>query len=113
MFRVAENFTLFNGKSLEFEGLHVGKLKKCSFFVMKRSYSFVKDYESRENYEKNFKVLNNEMVEILGNLDVKDIPSFEKNITVVLLDEPKTESEPEPMTFRKWRENRIKNHNQG
>ena len=110
MFRVAENFTIYNGNKLNgsIKGLTVGEVKKHAIMAVKRECSFVKDYESRENYEKNFTVLNDDMVNILTQFGVSDISAYENKIEVVLLDEPKTTTSEEPMTWRKWHEERIK-----
>ena len=107
MFRVAEEFTV--GKDINLKekipGLSVGKPTHKigdGLFVVYRQCHFVKDYGTRENYEKNFKLLNDEMSNILFKLGVKNIPSYEKRIKVYLLDEPVEV----PMTFRKWHEMR-------
>ncbi len=91
MFRVAEYFTIYNGNKLgsPIKGLTVGEAKKHAIMVVKRGCSFVKDYESRENYEKNFTVLNDDMVNILTQFGVSDISAYENKIKVVLLDEVK------------------------
>lgn len=113
MFRVSENFKVVNPKILEepIEGLSVGEAKHNSPISVIRGYTLTIDYGTKENYEKNFTVLNTKMVEVLGKLGVT--VAYDKlDIKVVLLDEPKepkpTTSE-EPMTWRKCHEERIKN----
>lgn len=107
MFRVAEAFRVGKDINLieKIPGLHIGKPTHKigdGLFVVYRDCHFVKDYDTRENYEKNFMILNDEMTNILSRLGVKNIPSYEKRIKVYLLDEPAEE----PMTFRKWHEMR-------
>lgn len=113
MFRVAENFKVVNPKKLEepIEGLMVGEAKRNSPISVICGCTLTIDYGTKENYEKDFTVLNDKMVEVLGKLGVT--VAYDKlDIKVVLLDEPK-EPKPiiseEPMTWRKWHEERIKN----
>lgn len=113
MFRVSENFKVVNPKTLEepIEGLSVGEAKRNSPISVIRGYTLTIDYGTKENYEKNFTVLNDKMTEVLGKLGVT--VAYDKlDIKVVLLDEPK-EPKPitseEPMTWRKWHEERLKN----
>ena len=116
MFRVSENFKVVNPKTLEepIEGLSVGEAKRNSPISVIRGYTLTIDYGTKENYEKNFTVLNDKMTEVLGKLGVT--VAYDKlDIKVVLLDEPK-EPKPitseEPMTWQKWHkwhEERLKN----
>ena len=108
MFRVAEAFRVGKDITLieKIPGLHIGKSTHKigdGLFVVYRECHFVKDFGSRENYEQSFKILNDEMSNILSKLGVKDISSYEKRIKVYLLDE----TVEEPMTFRKWHEMRL------
>lgn len=113
MFRVSENFKVVNPKKLEksIEGLSVGDAKRNSPISVIRGYTFTIDYGTKENYEKNFTVLNDKMTEVLDKLGVT--VTYDKlDIKVVLIDEPKEPksiTSEEPMTWQKWHEERIKN----
>ena len=63
MYRVSQFFWIYNGNSLRepIKGLYVGPAEKRSFMVVRRRCRFVKDYGSRENYEKSFSVHNDEI----------------------------------------------------
>ena len=104
MFRVMEEFRVWGGvKPVVVDGLSIGKPRRGdSFFCIVRDCIYVKDYDTRENYEKDFTVLNDDLVGILRKLGYTDPKShgFEKRVHVYLIDEPMEE----PMTFRKWRE---------
>jgi len=104
MFRVMEEFRVWGGvKPVVVDGLSIGKPRRGdSLFCIVRDCIYVKDYDTRENYEKNFTVLNDGLVEVLHRLGFDDskLQGFEKRVHVYLLDE----CMEEPMTFRKWRE---------
>lgn len=114
MFRVAENFKVVNPKKLEepIEGLTVGEAKRNSPISVVRGYTLTLDFETKESYEKDFKILNERMLEVLDKLGVLEESVRNIEIKVSLLDEPKAAkptSSEEPMTWRKWHEERIKN----
>ena len=114
MFRVAENFRVVNPKKLEepIEGLTVGEAKRSSPISVVRGYTLTLDFETKESYEKGFKILNERMLEVLDKLGVLGESVRNIEIKVSLLDEPKaakSTSSEEPMTWRKWHEERIKN----
>lgn len=112
MFRVREEFAIHSEtkvNNVEVAGFSVGSerpSKEHKYDI--RICGFIKDYGTRENYEKNFKVLNEDFVNAiqkkLGVLD-KDVPLYENKVTVILIDD----TAEEPMTWRKWHEERIKN----
>lgn len=107
MFRVAEEFTVnANINEIEADGLSIGKKKKGQgLFVEVRDCVFVKDYESRANYDKTFKVLNDDLVDILKGMGYgeESIENFGSRVKTRLLDEPASE----PMTWRKWHEEKA------
>ena len=92
MYRVAQSFWVYNGHKLNepIEGLSVGPVEQRSFMVVRRPCRYVKDYGTRENYEKSFTILNDEIVSILRKLGAieKVIPTYKEKIRVYLLDEP-------------------------
>ncbi len=110
MFRVREEFVIAtnaNVGSAELAGFDLGSERPpChEYHYSTRICGFTKDYGTRENYEKNFKILNDDFVNAiqkkLGVSD-EDVPLYEKKVTVILLDDkPK-----EPMTWKKWHEER-------
>lgn len=113
MFRVREEFVIHANatvNSVEVVGFNVGserpsKEHKASIRVC----GFVKDYGTRENYEKNFKVLNEDFVNALKtklSVSDEDLPLYENKVKVILLDGI---SDTVPMTFRQWHEERNKN----
>ena len=91
MYRVSQSFWIYNGRKLiePIEGLSVGPAEKRSFMVVRKPCRYIKDYGTRENFEKNFSVLNDEIVEILRKLGVIEevIPTYKDKISVTLLDE--------------------------
>ena len=91
MYRVLESLWVYNGRKLiePIEGLSVGPVEKRSFMVVRKSCRYVIDFGTRENFEKNFSVLNDEIVEILRKLRVieKVIPTYKDKIKVKLLDD--------------------------
>ena len=91
MYRVSQSFWVYNGRKLNepIEGLYIGPVEKRSFMVVRKPCRYIKDYGTRENFEKNFSVLNDEIVEILRKLGVteKIIPTYKDKIRVTLLDE--------------------------
>ena len=91
MYRVLESFWVYNGRKLNepIEGLYIGPVEKRSFMVVRKPCRYIKDYDTRENFEKNFSVLNDEIVEILRKLGVieKVIPTYKDKIKVKLLDD--------------------------
>ena len=91
MYRVSQSFWIYNGRKLNktIEGLYIGPVEKRSFMVVRKPCRFIKDYGTRENFEKNFSVLNDEIVEILRKLGVIEevIPTYKDKISVTLLDE--------------------------
>ena len=111
MFRVREEFVIYakaEVSSVEVPGFNIGSVRPCK----ERKYDiricgFIKDYGSRENYEKNFRILNEDFVNAiqkkLGVAD-EDLPVYERKVTVRLLDD----KPEEPMTWRKWHEERIR-----
>ena len=84
MYRVSQFFWIYNGNSLRepIKGLYVGPAEKRSFMVVRRRCRFVKDYGSRENYEKSFSVHNDEINDILKKLGVnsKSIPNYKIDV---------------------------------
>ena len=91
MYRVSQSFWVYNGRKLNesIEGLYIGPVEKRSFMVVRKPCRYIKDYGTRENFEKNFSVLNDEIVEILRKLGVieKVIPTYKDKIKVKLLDD--------------------------
>ena len=91
MYRVSQAFWVYNGRKLNepIEGLYVGSAEKRSFMVVRRLCRYVKDFGTRENFEKNFTILNDEIVNILRKLGVIEevIPTYKDKIRVTLLDE--------------------------
>ena len=91
MYRVSQAFWVYNGRKLNkpIEGLYVGSAEKRSFMVVRRPCRYVIDFGTRENYEKNFTILNDEIVNILRKLGVIEevIPTYKDKIRVTLLDE--------------------------
>ena len=91
MYRVSQAFWVYNGRKLNepIEGLYVGSAEKRSFMVVRRPCRYVKDFGTRENFEKNFTILNDEIVNILRKLGVIEevIPTYKDKIRVTLLDE--------------------------
>ena len=91
MYRVSQSFWIYNGRKLiePIEGLSVGPAEKRSFMVVRKPCRYIKDYGTRENFEKNFTILNDEIVSILRTLGVteKVIPTYKDKIRVTLLDE--------------------------
>ena len=91
MYRVSQSFWIYNGRKLNktIEGLYIGPVEKRSFMVVRKPCRHIKDYGTRENFEKNFSVLNDEIVEILRKLGVieKVIPTYKDKIKVKLLDD--------------------------
>ena len=91
MYRVSQSFWIYNGRKLiePIEGLSVGPAEKRSLMVVRNPCRYIKDYGTRENFEKNFSVLNDEIVEILRKLGVieKVIPTYKDKIKVKLLDD--------------------------
>ncbi|MBQ5472831.1 MAG: hypothetical protein IIT58_12635 [Treponema sp.] len=94
IYRVIETFVIPAIEGVE-------EVRKDGFVILKHESSeydyplfecsFWKDYGTRENYEKNFKVLNDEFVAALKKrLGVKDedVPLYEDKVYVVLEDEP-------------------------
>lgn len=94
MYRVSQSFWIYNGRKLNepIEGLYIGPVEKRSFMVVRKPCRYIKDYGTRENFEKNFSVLNDEIVEILRKLGVieKVIPTYRDKIRITLLDEPQS-----------------------
>ena len=90
MYRVAQSFWVYNGRKLNepIEGLSVGPVEKRSFMVVRRPCRYVKDYGTRENFEKSFTILNDEIVSILRKLGVieKVIPTYKDKIRVEFFD---------------------------
>ena len=86
MYRVLESFWVYNGRKLiePIEGLSVGPVEKHSFMVVRKPCLYIKDYGTRENFEKNFSVLNDEIIEILRKLGVIEevIPTYKDKIKV-------------------------------
>lgn len=104
MFRVREEFVIHakaKVNSVEVKGFDLGserpsKEHKCSVRVC----GFIKDYGTRENYEKTFKILNEDFVNaIQKKLGVKDedVALYENKVSVILLDDFE-----KPKTFREW-----------
>lgn len=93
MYRVSQSFWIYNGRKLNepIEGLYIGPAEKRSFMVVRKPCRYIKDYGTRENFEKNFTILNDEIANILRKLGVteKVIPTYENKIRVTLLDESK------------------------
>ena len=91
MYRVSQSFWIYNGRKLNepIEGLYIGPGEKHSFMIVRTPCRYIKDYGTRENFEKNFSVLNDEIVEILRKLGVIEevIPTYKDKISVTLLDE--------------------------
>lgn len=91
MYRVLESFWVYNGRKLiePIEGLSVGPVEKRSFMVVRKSCRYVIDFGTRENFEKSFTILNDEIVNILRKLGVNEkvIPTYKDKIRVTLLDE--------------------------
>ena len=91
MYRVSQSFWVYNGRKLiePIEGLSVGPVEKRSFMVVRKSCRYVIDFGTRENFEKSFTILNDEIVNILRKLGVteKVIPTYKDKIRVTLLDE--------------------------
>ena len=91
MYRVSQSFWIYNGRKLiePIEGISVGSAEKRSFMVVRKPCRYIKDYGTRENFEKHFTILNDEIVSILRKLGVteKVIPTYENKIRVTLLDE--------------------------
>ena len=91
MYRVLESFWVYNGRKVNepVEGLYIGPVEKRSFMVVRKPCRYVIDFGTRENFEKNFSVLNDEIVEILRKLGVieKVIPTYKDKIKVKLLDD--------------------------
>lgn len=91
MYRVSQFFWIYNGRKLNepIEGLYIGPGEKHSFMIVRTPCRYIKDYGTRENFEKNFSVLNDEIVEILRKLGVIEevIPTYKDKISVTLLDE--------------------------
>ena len=93
MYRVSQSFWIYNGRKLNesIEGLYIGPAEKRSFMVVRKPCRYIKDYGTRENFEKNFTILNDEIANILRKQGVteKVIPTYENKIRVTLLDESK------------------------
>ena len=91
MYRVLESLWVYNGRKLiePIEGLSVGPVEKRSFMVVRKSCRYVIDFGTRENFEKSFTILNDEIENILRKLGVteKVIPTYKDKIRVTLLDE--------------------------
>lgn len=91
MYRVLESLWVYNGRKLiePIEGLSVGPAEKRSFMVVRKPCRYIKDYGTRENFEKSFTILNDEIVNILRKLGLteKVIPTYKDKIRVTLLDE--------------------------
>ena len=91
MYRVSQSFWVYNGRKLNepIEGLYIGPVEKRSFMVVRKSCRYVIDFGTRENFEKSFTILNDEIVNILRKLGVteKVIPTYKDKIRVTLLDE--------------------------
>ena len=113
MFRVREEFVIHaktNVNSVEVAGFSVGSERPSKEYKYSiRICAFIKDYGTRENYEKNFKVLNEDFVNALKtklSVSDEDLPLYENKVNVILIDDI---DDIEPMTWRKWHEERIKN----
>lgn len=91
MYRVSQSFWVYNGRKVNepIEGLYIGPVEKRSFMVVRKSCRYVIDFGTRENFEKSFTILNDEIVNILRKLGVteKVIPTYKDKIRVTLLDE--------------------------
>lgn len=91
MYRVSQCFWVYNGRKVNepIEGLYIGPVEKRSFMVVRKSCRYVIDFGTRENFEKSFTILNDEIVNILRKLGVteKVIPTYKDKIRVTLLDE--------------------------
>ncbi len=91
MYRVSQSFWVYNGRKVNepIEGLYIGPVEKRSFMVVRKSCRYVIDFGTRENFEKSFTILNDEIVNILRKLGVteKIIPTYKDKIRVTLLDE--------------------------
>jgi len=119
MYRVSRVFDIINRckPKEEIEGLFVGEVVKHAIMATKRHCVYVKDYGTRENYEKNFELFDEDFMNVLLKIypEKRKIEDFEfLQVKVNLNDEPAEESkenikEEEPMTFRKWSESRKNN----
>ena len=91
MYRVSQSFWIYNGRKLNepIEGLYIGPVENRSFMVVRKPCRYVIDFGTRENFEKNFTILNDEIVSILRKLGVteKVIPTYKDKIRVTVLDE--------------------------
>ena len=91
MYRVSQSFWVYNGRKVNepIEGLYIGPVEKRSFMVVRKSCRYVIDFGTRENFEKSFTILNDEIVNILRKLGVTEevIPTYKDKIRVTLLDE--------------------------
>lgn len=111
MFRVREEFIIHamaNVNSVDVEGFHVSSAMPSKEHKARiRNCVFVKDYGSRENYEKNFKVLNEDFVNALKKklgVSDEDLPVYESKVHVNLVDA--YDDGKEPMTWQQWHEER-------